>query len=322
MTGAVGGFPKTGMVFDYSLFERVFYNLVVGYNVFSNISAQTGARMYTDLERREGELAFLLFLPSNIRSKIWGKWYPQLSSLFVKEDSKMLAKEMPTGINFTKKYKKPVEYKNNFFKQIIDKRLRKDIGYHYDPINFHSDQLDRRPALKITSEEDLDKEFKKITHIKGGFVKSIANRMDVAFVRFLRNGSDDLVYTIILNRYHKNVRFILGEDSQLDISKNTINVVKGFLGCYPNAFLEVKLEDATTFFKMFRAINNTPDSFYMFFKRFGIKRSNPNFWKVSDFFNKRFKDTHPLSAGFFDLNSYINDPQPPTTWDRILFHFR
>ncbi|MBU0729802.1 MAG: fatty acid cis/trans isomerase, partial [Proteobacteria bacterium] len=322
-TGPVGGFPRTGWVIDFPLFERLYYNLVAGFNVFSNIKEQVGGRNYMDLQRKEAELLLLNFMPPESRAEILKSWYPTFfSRLFVLDDMVMLDAETPTQVLFPGNNTDPMQYKNTFFTQIIDQRLRKDIGYQYDPLNFHADQLDRTPAKVIATEQDLDDEFRKISHLAGTFVRAMPDKGDVAFVRFVRENREDLVYTVILNRYHENVAFIKGEDLRLDEAKNTIHVVKGFVGSYPNAFFKVNFEEAPEFFKMFRAAHDTPESFLHFFEKFGIKRSAPDFWEMSDFFNDRFMKDRPLEAGYFDLNRYINDPQPPSFWDRLLFTLR
>jgi len=54
--GAIGELPKTAWVIDYPQFERIYYSLVAGYDVFGNISHQTNIRRYMDFLRGEGEL--------------------------------------------------------------------------------------------------------------------------------------------------------------------------------------------------------------------------------------------------------------------------
>ena len=141
-------------------------------------------------------------------------------------------------------------------------------------------------------------------------------------MRFRQDDGEDLVYTAILNRYHVNVEFMEGEELRLDSRLDTINVVRGFLGAYPNAFYEVKPDEVSLFFEMLGSVAEAPDSYYQFQERFRVKRSDPDFWEISDYFNERFRRDHPLEAGLFDLNRYADDPRPPTSWEAFLFRKR
>ena len=54
-------------VIDYPLFERIFYLLVAGYDVYGNVGHQLNSRLYMDFMRMEGEFNFLVFLPQRVR---------------------------------------------------------------------------------------------------------------------------------------------------------------------------------------------------------------------------------------------------------------
>jgi hypothetical protein len=73
--GAAGDLPKTLFVLDYSLFERLVYNLVVNYDVFGNVGHQALTRLYMDLIRMEAEELFLSFLPPSQRLGLRQSWY-------------------------------------------------------------------------------------------------------------------------------------------------------------------------------------------------------------------------------------------------------
>ena len=65
--GALGDLPRTLWVIDYPQFERIYYALVAGFDVFGNLSHQVNVRRYMDYLRIEGELNFLQFLPEGER---------------------------------------------------------------------------------------------------------------------------------------------------------------------------------------------------------------------------------------------------------------
>ncbi len=75
LTGLRGGAATSYFVLDYGLLERLVYNLVVGYDVFGNVSHQLHTRLYMEMLRREAEDNFLLFLPPPERARLRGQWY-------------------------------------------------------------------------------------------------------------------------------------------------------------------------------------------------------------------------------------------------------
>ena len=75
LSGLRGGEASSYFVLDYGLFERLVYNLVVGYDVFGNISHQLHTRLYMETLRREAEDNFLLFLPPSERVRLKTRWY-------------------------------------------------------------------------------------------------------------------------------------------------------------------------------------------------------------------------------------------------------
>ena len=73
--GLIGRPPKTAWVIDYSLFERIHYLLVAGFDVFGSAGHQLTTRLYMDFLRMEGEFNFLALLPKSERVKVRDQWY-------------------------------------------------------------------------------------------------------------------------------------------------------------------------------------------------------------------------------------------------------
>ena len=73
--GALGQLPRTMWVMDYPQFERLYYTLVAGFDVFGNFSHQTNVRRYMDFLRIEGEVNFVAFLPDANRINTLKSWY-------------------------------------------------------------------------------------------------------------------------------------------------------------------------------------------------------------------------------------------------------
>ena len=73
--GLVGDQPKTAWVIGYPLFERIYYLLVAGYDVYGNAGHQLNSRLYMDFLRMEGEFNFLVLLPEKARRSTAEYWY-------------------------------------------------------------------------------------------------------------------------------------------------------------------------------------------------------------------------------------------------------
>ena len=82
------------------------------------------------------------------------------------------------------------------------------------------------------------------------------------------------------------------------------------------------IKDAPDFFRMLDGIADRPESFYEFFTRYGVNRSDPYFWEMSDFFIDRFSKDFPETAGIFDLNRYVNEVRPPSLWQTMMFYIK
>ncbi len=113
----------------------------------------------------------------------------------------------------------------------------------------------------------------------------------------------DRVDTLVVNRWHNNVNSIFGEEDRLDSSKDTIDIINGSVGSYPNLFAVVHHTDLPEFLDL---LANFDGSEYYIQKidKYFISRANPEFWKTFDWFQSHFEHSDPLNAGLYDLNRY------------------
>ena len=74
---------------------------------------------------------------------------------------------------------------------------------------------------------------------------------------------------------------------------------------YPNFFYVVPVADVARFVRRYDAIASRED-YERFVAHFGIRRTNPRFWAISDWFNEQALRERPELAGLFDLNRYGN----------------
>ena len=293
--GALGDIPKNLWVIDYPLLERIYYSLVAGFDIFGNTAHQLLVRTHMDRLRIEGESNFLEFLPKESRVDYFDSWYEgwlaQYLSVYTPSNNKV-----------------DISYKTNDYKKEFVEKLFEYTNMKKDPINFIEDGYKKTPIKSVYStKEEIEESFKTLTlpnssQLIQNFNDSGSN---LAFIKIELNSGENLVYSLVINRWHKNVALLFDEESRLDSSKDRINFIRGFVGSYPNAFVIVKQNDLGDFFNLLQNYqDNEIDNKKLL--TYVINRANPNFWEIFDWFDKEFKKQDSLEYGLFDLNRYIS----------------
>jgi len=301
LKGFVGDVPKTGWVMDYPILERVHYLLVAGFDVYGKVGHQLSTRLYMDFLRFESELEFLAFLPEKDRIKLHRDWYREstetddMLEAFAKLDVKM--------------HETPIEYKTQDVKKElfvkISEHLKNAQAVKGDYLNRCTDFPDickkSQWAKEITP---AARSLVELSSIKGVRTNVFPN---VSFMRIKVDGSveNDLVFTIIRNKSYLNVTsLIVSEDSRVE-SEDTIDIVPGFVGAYPNLFLEVGMADVPAFVEQYKTIDSF-EKYDALIDMYGVRRTSERFWLMSDWFYKKHKYENKVYAGLFDLNRYKN----------------
>ncbi len=297
--GLVGEDPETTWVIDYPLFERIHYLLVAGFNVYGTLVHQVNTRIYMDFLRMEGEDHFLIFLPARQRKNIRDAWYVGLRTgvekFFTAPDG-WLKVESVSGYR--------TDDPQREFYQYITERVA-GIAQQADAMN-RCGVRDCRGLQSDTNSAKVDRAMEIIAQMQGANLHAFP---DVTFVKVrMDNPEQDLAYTFIRNKAYKNVTSFLADERERDrsdIDKDTMTVVKWMEGSYPNFFFSVALSEIDTFIKRCTAIRNHGD-YERFIDRYGIRRTNPGFWELADWFQEKHKRNKPVLSGLFDLNRYQN----------------
>ena len=115
----------------------------------------------------------------------------------------------------------------------------------------------------------------------------------------------DASYTLVHNRAHTNVAAMFGEDKRLIPEQDTLTIVRGYLGSYPNLIFEVGVNDIDSFTQTLTSVGNAAD-FENFVDRWGIRRTSPRFWNTVDWIHEDARKRNPTEAGLFDFGRYKN----------------
>lgn len=288
--GAMGDLSKTVFVVDYSLFERLSYNLVINFDVYGNVGHQFLTRVYMDLIRMEAENNFLDFLPTDDRSKIKKTWYrgfitSQKLDLF----NERQFSPIPAGINF----EKGSDSQLSLVRSILFQRLNAQVRGPIDRINWKRLQT-------IENQTDEEKELARLSSIEQRFVRRFP---EVAFWVITENNVPKRTYTVMRNRQLKNVSWIMLESTRLDPSKETLTISKGYHSSYPNQILVVESSALPKLVDEIFKIEDQSD-YNMIFNKYGIGRLDPRIWNYYDFIVQDYIKMDPVNAGYFDLSRY------------------
>lgn len=302
--GALGGLPRTMWVIDYAQLERIYYTLVAGFDIFGNISHQTNVRRYMDFLRLEGEINFMLYMPRSKRKEIFASWY--IGDAIVDDIQKGKGKTDKIGNSIKFKTDRP---KQEFIETLVDTHFLKETNIKFDKINYFrmGEEIPSLPAVYKT-ESDYEQGLRAITAPGTGFIRHIVDKgVNVAFTRIRMNNGEDLLGSFVINRWHDNVNSLFGEESRLDSNKDTLDVVKGTVGSYPNVFFDVKEDDLPDFLDMLKNFE-ADEVYFEKIEKYAISRSNKEFWEYFDWFQERFNKDDPLNSGLYDLNRYYRKP--------------
>jgi len=295
--GYLGAIPKTAWVMDYPIFERIYYDLVAGFDIYGNVTHQVATRLYMDHLRMQSENLFLSFLPAADREAIRASWYVgatrQLDYYFADE---LHGLDRGTQIRFSGKDPKA---------QLLDMIASRSPAVAGPP-----DLLNRCPELPCVRKEATAEEravepaLERLAAVKGAWV---ARMPEVSFlrVRVDATGSRALVYALVHNVAHENVAFMFGENERRIPADDTLTLVRGHFGSYPNFFFEVDAANASQFVDELQAIGSDPD-FERFVDRYGVRRTDPRFWATSDWLRQDLLRSKPIEAGIYDLDRFEN----------------
>jgi hypothetical protein len=296
--GAVGGMPKTAWVMDYPIFERIYYDLVAGFDVYGNVAHQLGTRIYMNLLRIESEGQLLRFLPVGERARVHGQWYRS-------RVAKALADIHATsfaGPETAVAYADPAHAKEELLTRLLTLELPAAVAGPREPIGWPDVQPSTDPVRAR-----VELALRGLVNRPAPYVAAFP---DTLLLRVKAGADRDFVYTIARNRAHTSVEFIFAEGVELQPAEDTLQIVSGIVTSRPSFFLTVDAAsegELAAFVQAWQALRVEDDSWRAFAARYGARRSDPAFWATFDFFADAFPKLDPLGAAVLDLSRYSDD---------------
>lgn len=295
--GLIGDVPDTIWMMDYPLLERSYYQLVVNFNVYGSVSHQLKTRLYFDLIRNEAEYNFLRLLPQSARNPLREQWYADGG------DEKWFAEYAPADDRVPTR----IKYRDGDAKREFARQLYQ----HMRPIMGPADTLNRceKGNCAATSESAATRTanaaLRRLTAKTAAQVPVIKLMPELSYLRVTAPNGERLVYSLLHNRAHSNVAFLLGEEGRLLPEKDTLTVTPGVMGSYPNFMFNVPLAEMDRFTESLSKAT-TAQQLEAVVQTWGVRRTRPDFWEVFHDLTRYLQETDPVQAALFDLNRYEN----------------
>ncbi|WP_254436215.1 fatty acid cis/trans isomerase [Ruegeria arenilitoris] len=291
MTGFHGGIPETAWVIDFPIFERIYYDLVAGYDVFGRVEHQLSTRLYMDELRMESEDTFLAFMPRDVRPQMHQHWYQGvLAELHTYWHRRRVDDSFPTGISF-----QTDQPKQEFLLTLLERG--KGLWPVTDPIN--------RCAAEACQSGQLADVLRDLADQTGEWVKYLP---DLSVLAVEQDGGETALYTLAHDKAHYNVAFLFDEEARRDPAADVLTILPGLIGSYPNFYFHTRQDQLEPFVGALKGMRSQSD-YMAVVTQFGVRRTSPEFWPLSDRIHDLFQEQKPVQAGIFDLNRY-KDPKP------------
>ncbi|WP_422909319.1 fatty acid cis/trans isomerase [Pseudomonas sp. MAC6] len=295
--GLIGEVPQTLWWMDYPLLERTYYQLVVNFDVFGNVSHQAQTRLYFDLIRNGAEVNFLRLMPAESRKSYLDDWYQSSGKLKIWLDYQAIDSDSPSALHLI-----AGDPKRSFVETLLERYG--SLNARPDPINRCTGAHCHRSG--ITAElQRAEQSLSRLTGKPGGTLKVINQLPEATLLRVELTDGQREVYSLLRNRAHSNVAFMLGEELRYQPALDTLTVYPGVLSSYPNFIFNVPAEQVADFVA---ALEQTRDqsAFEKVVERWGIRRTHPEFWRYFHDMSAYIQQTEPVEAGVLDMNRYEN----------------
>ena len=295
--GLIGEVPQTLWWMDYPLLERTYYQLVVNFDVFGNVSHQAQTRLYFDLIRNGAEVNFLRLMPAESRKSYLDDWYQNSGKLKIWLDYQAIDSDSPSALHLI-----AGDPKRSFVETLLERYG--SLNARPDPINRCTGAHCHRSG--ITAElQRAEQSLSRLTGKPGGTLKVINQLPEATLLRVELTDGQREIYSLLRNRAHSNVAFMLGEELRYQPALDTLTVYPGVLSSYPNFIFNVPAEQVADFVAALEQARDQP-AFEKVVERWGIRRTHPEFWRYFHDMSAYIQQTEPVEAGVLDMNRYEN----------------
>jgi len=281
--GMVGEPPKSAWVIGYPLLERIHYLLVADFDVYGNVGHQLNTRLYMDFMRMEGEFNFLVLLPKSQRIATRDFWY--------RGTGEASREQVYGGPGTTLDVESNVAYRTGNAKNellaLMKTRLAPVLNSSFD--------------LTGVSDPALRAQAQALQGIAGASLQWLP---EVAVMAIAAADGTTTTFTLLRTTGHASVSHLM-EGPELRPDEDTLTVVPGVIGAYPNAFYRARAAELPAFIDALRALRSDED-YAKFARRWAVRRNDAAFWAFSDGIHGRYARDQAPYSGVLDFNRLEN----------------
>lgn len=298
--GLIGQVPLTSWWMDYPLFEHTYYELVVNFGVFGSVAHQAQTRLYFDLIRNGGEQDYLRLVPPGERNRVLQHWYQGAGELKLDYSYASMDETSPSQ----------VPYATAAFNVKLGARLllnfRELKAERDDPINRCSG-IDCGRKGKPEWIREADQVLSELAATRAEFLPATNYLPEVTFLRVHNKEGERTVYTVIRDRAHSSVAFLLGESGRYQPESDKLTIYPGIIGSYPNFMFDAPAAQLGLFKDRLKALKaKEPVAFEAVVGVWGVRRTHRHFWEILQDITAWQQEHQPLQSGIFDINRYKN----------------
>lgn len=296
--GLVGEPPRTAWVIGYPLLERIYYLLVAGYDVFGNTAHQLQTRLAMDFLRMEGEANLLMLLPRDARLPLRDAWYRGVGD---EVKQRILGGpyrfDAETGVPFPPGTE-PLPHLYSLLQQRLAPVLAQPQGRRFELSPANVPDAAERQALQA------------LAQVRG---KALQWWPEASLLRLVPGANANAnatttpprTYSLLRNTAHRNVSTLLREPAMLEPQDNSLTVVPGFIGAYPNAVFELSVAELPAFTQALARLGGESD-YRRLANRWAVRRTSAHFWATSDALMDDYQRWDPAEAGLLDWSRLEN----------------
>jgi hypothetical protein len=161
------------------------------------------------------------------------------------------------------------------------------------------------PRYAIASSGLKGAPLASLVELSGVRGRAISHFPETAFLTVRGVTGGDRYFTVLSNNALANVAELFGEEKRRLPDEDTLTVVNGFIGAYPNAFFSVDVSELPGFVGAMRSLASEAD-YRQLLARYGIRRTDERFWDHSDALMGAYRRWAPKEAALFDYNRFEN----------------
>lgn len=281
--GLIGPPPETAWLVSYPLLERIYYLLVAGFDVYGSVGHQLNTRLYMDFLRMEGESNFIALLPLKSRKSTVDFWYRGASNN---------VKEYVFGDHFDYALETGIVYHTDKPQQelygLLASHVGKNVSQHF--------------SLQQVQSKKIQQQIMRLQKVHGA---GIASFPEDSVLRVDDTNGKIYYFTLIHNNSYSNISQLLDNAERRRPAEDTLTVVPGIIGAYPNAFFKTTTASLGEFVDQMASMKNESD-YALLANNFAIRRTNPDFWAFSDALQHYYVKQEPVTGAILDYNRFEN----------------